>query len=254
MNKITLTALALLIVLVVSWFVFPVEPSGVASNKDDSAIRALVQAFGSKLKNVSLLANDASAQMQREYGAYVAPELLEKWQRGVESAPGRQTSSPWPERLDVVSVERQLTDTFLVKGNVIEVVSETGTTTEPAAVYPVTLTVTKRGGWTITKFEKGPSSELPHRQNLSGTWECLPHKDTSGPQTMECALGVALDGSAGHMAVDTSLAARYPIEYRVGTHVRIEGIVTLADQLSSNQWEKYDIKGIVRATMITNAE
>jgi len=48
--------------------------------------------------------------------------------------------------------------------------------------------------------------------------------------------------------VDTSAMSIYPIEYPTGTHVKIEGIVVPADQLSSIQ--KYNIDGIIRATSI----
>lgn len=88
----------------------------------------------------------------------------------------------------------------------------------------------------------------PQSQTVVGYWECLPHKNTSGPQTLECAFGIAIDQSDGHLAVDTSLMSTYPVDYPTGTKVRVTGIVTPVNELSSIQ--KYDIDGIIRATVI----
>lgn len=92
------------------------------------------------------------------------------------------------------------------------------------------------------------SSEVQDEQEIIGFWECLPPKDRTGPQTMECAFGIAVDRSDGHFGIDTSLMAQYPIDFPTGTKVRVRGIVTPANQLSSVQ--KYDIDGIIRATVI----
>ncbi len=94
--------------------------------------------------------------------------------------------------------------------------------------------------------------ELPRSQTIVGYWECLPHKNTGGPQTLECAFGLAVDQSDGHYAIDTALMSMYPVDYPVGTKVRVTGIVTPANQLSSIQ--KYDIDGIIRATVIEKVQ
>lgn len=222
-------------------------PSGSVSNAEDQAVRTVVTEFGTKLKQVSLLAPTAqrAAAMASAYSPYVAPELLATWQKEGSTALGRYTSSPAPDSITIVTVRPNGTQ-YVVEGNVIE---KTSATNEPAAIYPVTLTLEKRGDrWMIVAATKGAYSEIPHRQSIVGFWECLPHKDTSGPQTMECAFGIAVDQSDGHFAVDTSLMSTYPVDYATGTKVRVTGIVTPANQLSSPQ--RYDIDGIIRATTI----
>jgi len=217
--------------------------SGTVSNEEDSAIRTVVTEFGTKLQYVSTLAPNRKALMEQYYAPYVAPELIALWSVDGIDALGRQTSSPWPDRIDIVEV-RSLSGRYIVEGNVLEV-SSTG----PAAVYPVTLTLEKRGDlWLIVKVTKGAYSELPQKQSIVGFFECLPHKDTTGPQTMECAFGIAVDQSDGHYAIDTSLMSTYPVDYPTGTKVRVTGIVTPVSHLSSVQ--KYDIDGIIRATSI----
>lgn len=238
---------AILILGLIALFVTP-APSTSTSNAEDTAVRAFVVEFGSKFKNVALLANDASAQIATQYGPYVSPELIKKWQDKAEPAPGRQTSSPSPDRIEVVSVTQKETNTFAVEGNVIEITNQY-TPNEPAAVYPVSMTVEKKGGsYQITALTKGAYSELPKRITVVGYWECLPHKDTTGPQTMECAFGVAVDQSDGHYAIDTRLMSAYPVDFPTGTKVRVEGVMTPANQLSSVQ--KYDIDGVISATTI----
>jgi hypothetical protein len=226
----------------------PAPPTTSVSNADDMAVRTFVIEFASKFKNVSLLADDVSDQLAKEYSTYVSPELLAKWQSKEESAPGRYTSSPWPDRIEVVEVVPESPGTYRVEGNVIEI-ANVDTPMEPVAIYPLTLQVKKEGnGFKVIALSKGAYSEIPHRQTIVGYWECLPHKDTAGPQTTECAFGIAVDQSDGHFAVNTSLMSTYPVDFPTGTKVRVSGVVTPANQLSSIQ--KYDIDGIINATMI----
>jgi hypothetical protein len=257
-KNLNIGVLVLILIVLIGGFVFLLkksEPSSPApanqtsSNADDVEVRRVVTEFGATLQKVSLLAStaDRKAAMELHYAPYVSPELIAAWIPEGKEALGRYASSPWPERIDIVEV-REENNYFVVEGNVIEVVNgEEGTT--PAAVYPVTLTLEKISDkWLITKMNKGAYSELPQRRTIVGYWECLPHKDRTGPQTLECAFGIAVDQSDGHYAVDTRLMGAYPIDFPTGTKVRVSGVVTPADQLSSTQ--KYDIDGIIRATVI----
>jgi hypothetical protein len=244
---VTLAVVLALTLFAASAYAPTIPDSSTVHNADDVAIRALVTDFGTTLQNVSLFASDRADAMQQHYAAYISPELLAAWISGDPNALGRHSSSPWPDSIEVVEV-RTSGERYVVEANVIEVANASDRT-EPAAVYPVTLTLEKRGGtWMITRAEKGAHSELPRRQSIVGYWECLPHKDRTGPQTMECAFGVAVDQSDGHYAVDTSLMSTYPVDFATGAKVRVTGIVTPANQLSSIQ--KYDIDGIIRATTI----
>jgi hypothetical protein len=225
------------------------DTGSVSSNAEETQVRSVVTEFGTKLQTVSLLASTTArkAAMEANYAAYVAPELITAWAPEGAEALGRYTSSPWPEKIDIVEV-RQEGGRFVVESNVIEVVNS-GATTEAAAVYPVTLTLEQRNGqWLITDMKKGSYSELPQRRTIIGYWECLPYKDPGKAHTLECAFGIAVDQSDGHYAIDTRLMAIYPVDFPTGTKVRVTGIVTPANQLSSIQ--KYDIDGIIRATTI----
>lgn len=89
------------------------------------AVTSLVENFGKMLKMVSLLApeQDVRNSLQTHYGKFVSPSLLEKWQNDPRQAPGRLVSSPWPDRIDVLAVEKVADDRYRVKGEIIEVAS-----------------------------------------------------------------------------------------------------------------------------------
>ncbi|MDB5224991.1 MAG: hypothetical protein JWO43_613 [Candidatus Adlerbacteria bacterium] len=244
-------AVALAIAIGFAVFSHPKAPPESVSSGDDTAVRAFVTEFGTKLQAVSLLAPTAQrkAEMDANYSAYVSPELLAAWYPEGSEALGRHTSSPWPAKIDVVSVTPASEGMYTVEGNIIEVANGPGTTTEAAAVQPVTLTVKKTGdSYRIVAAGKGSYSQLPQRVTVTGLWECLPHKDSTGPQTMECAFGIAKDQSDGHYAIDTRLMSQTPVDFPTGAHVRVTGVLTPANQLSSIQ--KYDIDGIISATTI----
>ena len=129
----------------------------------EEAVRGVVEAFGKKLQMVSLLApEDVLRESMREhYADYVSPSLLEAWQNNPESAPGRLTSSPWPDRIEIRSVEATADDAYRVEGDIVEVTSagqngDDGT----ADKRPVTLEVRNiEGRWLIDAVELGDYEE-----------------------------------------------------------------------------------------------
>lgn len=89
----------------------------------------------------------------------------------------------------------------------------------------------------------------PQNVTLSGVYECLPHIDTSGPQTMECAFGLRTDDGT-YYAVnfgDDALAAQ---QFQSGARITAEGNVVIKEALSSDYWAKYNMKGIFTVTRL----
>lgn len=228
----------------------PVREDSVSSSGIvyDADVERTVQAFGQKLKDVSLQSSNASAEIDAAYGPYVSSGLLDQWKSDPASAPGRLTSSPWPGRIQVGSMQGE-GDSFVVHGTVIDVANgDSGE--EIVGTYPVEVWLRKMDGeWRIVHFEAGAYSKLPARASVVGTYTCLPHRDTSGPQTMECAFGIRDEVTGEHYAVDLRLmASTVGLDTPTGSRVSIEGIVTPIEALSSDQWRKYDIVGIISAT------
>ncbi len=120
---------------------------------DQEAISQLVEDFGKSLKNVSLLASkDAVVKSIREnYADFVSPALLAQWQSDPENALGRITSSPWPERIDIIEAKKLSDTKYQVKGEIIEMTSVEMASGGYAAKRSVVLVVEKIDkNWLIT--------------------------------------------------------------------------------------------------------
>lgn len=126
------------------------EPTQTNNTDAPAEASAVVEAFGARLHQVSLLAPDAGDQILTQYAEFVAPDLLEQWAAAPETAPGRVTSSPWPDRIEVNSVIPQGIG-YLVDAVVVEVTSE-GESGRYAALFTVEPL---EGQWMITAYTHG---------------------------------------------------------------------------------------------------
>lgn len=87
----------------------------------------------------------------------------------------------------------------------------------------------------------------PQQVTLEGEYTCLPHIDSSGPQTLECALGLKTDDGS-YYALDTNLLSSLPPTLKTGDRLRANGILTPIERLSTDHWRKYNVKGIFSVT------
>jgi hypothetical protein len=78
----------------------------------------------------------------------------------------------------------------------------------------------------------------PYQATLTGEFVCLPHADTSGPQTMECAFGLKTDVGE-YFAVDLSMMSPTQRQPETGERFTASGTVTPIDRLSTDHWQKY---------------
>jgi len=120
---------------------------------EEVEVRDLVENFGKRLQMVSLLAPNAAQDLQKQYSEFVSPTLLETWMNDVSKAPGRMVSSPWPDRIEITTLEREAPDRYTIYGFVVEVTSTEITNGEAANKIPVHI-VAKRdqGHWLITEY------------------------------------------------------------------------------------------------------
>lgn len=89
----------------------------------------------------------------------------------------------------------------------------------------------------------------PKNVTLTGTYTCLPHKDTSGPQTEECAFGFKTDDGL-YYAVNFGASASAMEQFQTGAHVIADGFVVIREALSSDHWAKYNMEGIFTVTKV----
>jgi hypothetical protein len=128
----------------------------------EPGVRDVVVRFGQALKQVSLLApaSEAELQIRRAYGPLVTPGLLRTWLAQPSLAPGRRVSSPWPERIEILSVEPGAQGMCRVRGEIIHVTSVELERGGAAQREPVTIGVLENGGWRIASFAAGSETAL----------------------------------------------------------------------------------------------
>lgn len=179
-----------------------ITTKGNTPDNEQAVVSKLVAEFGQRLKSVSLLASgDAAAKSIKEnYADYVSPELLAQWQKEPEKAPGKVTSSPWPERIDIIATEKLSATKYQVKGEIIEVSSVEMTNGGYAAKRPVVLVVEKTGNkWLITEVKLSgyeQADSLVYKNSQYGFSFQLPESWTGYNVISEQWKGYAIDAAS----------------------------------------------------------
>ncbi len=86
-----------------------------------------------------------------------------------------------------------------------------------------------------------------YQGTLTGVQVCLPHADTDGPQTLECALGMKTDAGE-YYALDFGTSTQGMPNLQTGDRFSATGLITPIEMLSSDHWKKYAIEGILSVT------
>lgn len=95
------------------------------SSCDADAARQVAEYLGERMKRVSLMAPDSVVvrEIQDAYADAVTTDLLSEWLSDPSAAPGRSVSSPWPERIEVRSVEPAGVAACRVEGELVYLTS-----------------------------------------------------------------------------------------------------------------------------------
>ena len=128
----------------------------------EGIVTQLVKDFGNNLQKVSLLAQKelVKKSMEEHYRDFVSSTILAKWINDPLNAPGRLTSSPWPDRIEILSVKKLAEDAYEVKGEIIEISSTEQLKDDIAAKRPITLLVKNiNNRWLITDVTLGANVE-----------------------------------------------------------------------------------------------
>jgi hypothetical protein len=139
----------------------PVVEATPTVQDEETMVRNLVREFGAKLQMVSLSApKDILFQSMRDnYGDYITATLLEKWRSDPQKALGRMVSSPWPDRIDILSMEKTSESVFIVSGEIIEITSVEKMNGGFVAKRPIILIVRKiNNRWLIDEAMAGSYS------------------------------------------------------------------------------------------------
>jgi hypothetical protein len=123
----------------------------------ERAVRAAVRDVGAQLQHVSLTADteQVKGEIREAYAPYVTAALLEAWLDDPSTAPGRETSSPWPDSLYIRHVTPQ-GEGYIVEANIVLMTSveEASPEEDDAGIQPVVMQLIKEEGeWRIAAFQ-----------------------------------------------------------------------------------------------------
>jgi len=113
--------------------------------EEKAQITELLDNFGRELTNVTIIdpENVVAEQIKEHYTPYLTSNLLSKWVLDPSLAMGRTTSSPWPDRIEVDSMEKVDNDKIEVQGYVVWVASGGQNGVEVTATVPAVFFVKK---------------------------------------------------------------------------------------------------------------
>lgn len=92
---------------------------------------------------------------------------------------------------------------------------------------------------------RAPSVEDETTVVVEGTALCLPHKDTSGPQTMECALGIKDEKGQYYALGDTDPTYKNVGSLQMNKKVQVRGTFEKGDS------DIYPTIGTIKVTKVT---
>jgi hypothetical protein len=122
---------------------------------EEIQVKRVVSAFGLHLKNVPLTASTdiLVPLLKKEYGPYVTTALLDRFVKDPTHAPGRPTSSPWPDRITVQRASK-VGANYEVSGSIVWKTSTDIASGKEGVLSPVFLTLTKiNGEWRISEYK-----------------------------------------------------------------------------------------------------
>lgn len=225
------------------------EASGTAGETRETAVRDLVGEFGAQLQKVSLLAakETVAGDLQKYYGEYVSPSLLKQWQSDPSTAPGRLTSSPWPDGIKVLSVQKQADDAYDVTGEIIEKTSADSSGAQPAGKQGIQLSVQNIGGrWMIvgaTLDQDASSSSIVYKNDKYGFTVTLPSSWKGYTVLTQKWEGYSLvEGQEGKISeTGPEILIRHPQWTKETPRQDIPILVFTLDQWNGIQQEKFHI-------------
>ena len=145
---------AVVMVVLLTGFFLIYNPVDTGAEQEKQDVISLVKDFGNALKTVSLSAPDeiVAESIKEQYSDFITTELLAKWQSDPQNAPGRVLSSPWPDRIDIINIENDGNDGYVVSGEIIEVTS--AEQQSGVVACQITLKIMKQANrWLISNIE-----------------------------------------------------------------------------------------------------
>jgi len=226
MNKRFLIAVAivlLVVVVFVAGFFFWnfVNPKTIKRAEKEEGT-ALVENFGSKLKEVSLSAPGeiVSQEIETIYAPFVSSTFLLNLTNDPTRAPGRDVSSPWPEKIEIISMEKLDSHTIQVKGKIILMTSVEVAQGGNAGETPIMLWVRNtnaKGAWLIDQLSYGEYAFYDMKELTSTLERTFPNMTTIGDRgELFIAQTIDINGdSVPEALVDLQTGGAYTEDYAI---------------------------------------
>jgi hypothetical protein len=142
----------LLLISVGSCFLFKPSTMMQPNEADINAIYQVVGEFGARLKDVDITASDQDMMTAVDFNLkqLVTDRLYQMFVQDKATIPGRYVSSPWPERIQINSVQKLDSGSYTVQGGLVLMTDDNVAHGGNAGEASVTLTLKKvNGTWLI---------------------------------------------------------------------------------------------------------
>ena len=225
------------------------ENSQQTIESDEEIVKQLIKNFGSKLQNVSLQAPKdlLNKSIEENYADFVTPTLLGEWMKNPQKAPGRKLSSPWPDRIEILSIEKLAKNAFEVNGEVIEITSVEKENGGIAGKQPISLMVEKiNERWLINKVtlqSSDASNSIVYENTQYGFNFLLPYSWKEYKILTETWEGMGIEGPQSGKIVETGplITIRHPQWTIQNPRQDIPILIFTLSQWNSLQQEEFHI-------------
>ena len=151
----------LLVISVGEYFLFKPSATILPNAADINAIYQVVGEFGARLKDVVITTSDQDVITAVDFNLkqLITDRLYQVFVQDKIRIPGRYVSSPWPERIEIASVQMLDSGSCTVNGSQIVMTDDTLAHGGNAGETPITLTLKKVNGiWLIDDVTGGPKA------------------------------------------------------------------------------------------------
>jgi hypothetical protein len=184
MNKRFLVAMGIALVVVVvfiaGFFFWNFMDPKTITKAEKKEVTTLVENFGAKLKEVSLSVPDevASQEIGQVYAPFVSAGFLSDLTNDPARAPGKTVSSPWPEKIEIASMEKLDAHTIKVTGNIILMTS--GGNAGKTSIVLWARDTSVQGAWLIDQLSYGEYAFYDSKELAATLKRAFPNIGTIG--------------------------------------------------------------------------
>jgi hypothetical protein len=151
----------LLVISVSGCFLFRPSATTQPNETDINAIYQVVGEFGARLKDVVITTSDQDVITAVDFNLkqLITDRLYRVFVQDKIRIPGRYVSRPWPERIEINSVQMLDSGSYTVHGNQVVMTDDTVAHGGNAGETPITLTLKKVNGvWLVDDVTGGPKA------------------------------------------------------------------------------------------------